>query len=138
MDQFYAATTHPEPPHRQLPQIEDAIFGATPAAHVVLARNDTAVVAFAAYSFLWPAAGVTRSLYLKELYVGQAYRREGVGKLLMHHLCDIAATSACSRIEWTTDQDNPGAQQFYARLGHIPNPSKLFYRRNVPFDPGSV
>jgi GNAT superfamily N-acetyltransferase len=40
----------------------------------------------ASYSFLWPAAGVTRSLYLKELYVAQDWQRQGIGKLLMDSL----------------------------------------------------
>ena len=33
----------------------------------------------ASYSFLWPAAGLTRSLYLKELYVAQDWQRQGIG-----------------------------------------------------------
>jgi hypothetical protein len=31
-------------------------------------------------------------------------------------------------VEWTTDQDNPDAQRFYAELGVPVRQSKLFYR----------
>jgi GNAT superfamily N-acetyltransferase len=55
----------------------------------------------AAYSFLWPAAGVTRSLYLKELYVAEAFRRQSIGALLMQRLCQIALEHERSRVEWT-------------------------------------
>jgi GNAT superfamily N-acetyltransferase len=86
------------------------------------------VAGIAAYSFLWPAVGSTRSLYLKELYVPAAYRGQGVGKLLMHAVFETAAKLGCSRVEWTTDTSNTVAQAFYARLGLPRHPSKVFYR----------
>ena len=82
----------------------------------------------ASYSFLWPAAGVTRSLYLKELYVRQAARRRGVGKLLMDELTGVANLHHCSRIEWTTEPENADAQAFYATLGAEVFAGKVFYR----------
>jgi len=78
-------------------------------------------------TLLWSAAGVTTSLYLKELYVRQAWRRGGVGKLLMDELINIAKTEGCARVEWTTDRSNVEAQQFYAGLGHDLT-EDLFYR----------
>jgi RimJ/RimL family protein N-acetyltransferase len=85
-------------------------------------------VGFAAYSFLWAAVGLTRSLYLKEMYVADQHRGQGVGRLLMSALFEVAAKHECSRVEWTTDRDNPGAQAFYDRLGVPPLISKIFYR----------
>jgi ribosomal protein S18 acetylase RimI-like enzyme len=90
--------------------------------------NDSQVAGLATYSFVWPARGVTRSLYMKELYVAGAYRGQGVGKLLMRAIFDVAAQRGCSRVEWTTDTDNPVAQAFYAKLGLSSRPSKIFYR----------
>ena len=87
-----------------------------------------ALAGLAAYSFLWPAIGPTRSLYLKELYVPAAYRGRGVGKLLMRAVFEAAARHGCSRVEWTTDVTNTGAQAFYARLALPRYPSKVFYR----------
>jgi GNAT superfamily N-acetyltransferase len=86
----------------------------------------------AAYSFLWPAAGLTRSLYLKELYVGERYRRHGAGELLMRALFEMAGQRGCSRVEWTTDSGNAGAQAFYEMLRLPRRPSKIFYRAEVP------
>jgi GNAT superfamily N-acetyltransferase len=56
-------------------------------------------VGFASYSFLWPAAGLTQSLYLKELFVTAKARRQGVGQALMERLIDIAKKAGCSRVE---------------------------------------
>ena len=57
-----------------------------------------------------------------------AYRRQGVGKLLMHAIFETAAALGCSRVEWTTDAGNTAAQAFYAKLGLPAHPSKVFYR----------
>ena len=75
----------------------------------------------------------TQSLYLKELYVAASHRRRGIGRLLMDRLRQIASTSGCSRIEWTTDDDNPNAQRkrFYERLGFLPHAGKTHFRMPV-------
>jgi GNAT superfamily N-acetyltransferase len=82
----------------------------------------------AAYSFLWPAASVTRSLHLKELYVTEESRHMGIGALLMQRLCQVAVENECSRVEWTADQGNPLAEAFYGRFGTPKNQEKIFYR----------
>lgn len=127
MDRFYGASEI-EPLEIRLRQINDAIFSDPPSAYALLAWDDDRLVGFASYSFLWPAAGLTRSLYLKEMYVIEAARRKGTGKLLMRNLCDIAIKCDCSRVEWTTDRENTDAQRFYAELGVPVKESKLFYR----------
>jgi GNAT superfamily N-acetyltransferase len=127
LGRFYG-TPVPEPLGRRVAQDNEAIFPSPPAAYVLLARDGDQAAGLAAYSFLWPAAGATRSLYLKELYVPEAYRRQGVGTLLMRAVLETAARLGCSRVEWTTDADNPAAQGFYARLGLPRHPSKVFYR----------
>jgi GNAT superfamily N-acetyltransferase len=116
-------------------QVGHALFGDPPLAYAVLAWGGTTLVGFASYSFLWPASGLTTSLYLKELYVSTQYRRTGAGKLLMERLYKIAADRGCSRVEWTTDTDNPGAQAFYEALGAKPKTSKIFYRADDLPDP---
>ncbi len=105
-----------------------ALFSDLPAAHSLLAFDGEAAVGFAAYSFLWPAEGLTRSLYLKELFVSQAQQRRGIGRALMESLFEVARKHDCSRVEWTTDSDNPAAQAFYKTFGVEPTVSKLFYR----------
>jgi len=127
LDRFYGATES-EPLDRRIRQVNEAIFTSPPTAYALLARDGDQVAGLAAYSFLWPAVGATRSLYMKELYVPDAYRRQGVGKLLMRAIFETAATLGCNRVEWTTDTGNTAAQAFYARLGLPAYPSKIFYR----------
>lgn len=109
-------------------QIKDALFGERPLATVLLARNGDDVLGFAAYTLTWPASGPHTSLYLKELFVRAAARRKGVARALMAALREEAAASACARIEWTADTDNPLALALYEALGAAPHTGKVFYR----------
>lgn len=127
LDRHYG-TTEFESFDQRVAQIHDALFGDAPAAFALLAWHEADLIGMASYSFLWPAAGVTRSLYLKELYVAQDWQRQGIGKLLIANLQAVAAKHACSRVEWTTDRDSEGAQRFYAKLGVPVDEGKLFYR----------
>jgi len=131
MDRFYGAAGA-EPLDERARQISEALFSSPPAAYALLAWDGTQPAGVAAYSFLWPAVGLTRSLYLKELYVSKAYQRRGVGKLLMQALFEVAGKHGCSRVEWTTDSGNAGAQAFYGVLGVPKHPSKVFYRLQDP------
>jgi GNAT superfamily N-acetyltransferase len=133
MDEFY------DEPDRESVEIKIAnmrefLFGTPPSAYLLVARdeNDPATLGLAAYSYLWPAIGSTRSLYLKELYVRQARRRTDIGRLLMESLLRLAYEYGCSRIEWTTDRTNQAARSFYLVLGASVQDDKLMYRWTVP------
>jgi len=127
LDEFYGSLSQGLPGERAA-QVQDVLFGDPPLARALVARDGEAPAGFAAYSFLWPAVGLTASLYLKELYVAEAHRRTGVGRLLIDGLYDVARRRGLSRVEWTTDTSNVGAQAFYESLGARPLASKIFYR----------
>lgn len=127
LDRFYGATEFPPLDVRER-QVEASLFGPMPAGRVLIAEDDADVVGLASYSRLWPAVGVTASLYLKELYVRKTHRRQGVGRQLMAKICRIADDSGCSRVEWTTDRQNVEAQAFYRQLGAPVASAKVMYR----------
>ena len=70
MDRFYGWTGS-EPLESRVAQINEALFSDPPSAYALLAWDKGEPVGFASYSFLWPAIGLTRSLYLKELYIAE-------------------------------------------------------------------
>jgi ribosomal protein S18 acetylase RimI-like enzyme len=130
MDRFYGATEVASLDHR-IRQINHALFSNAAAGRALLAWDGAQLVGFASYSFLWPAPDLTRSLFLKELYVSGEHRRKGVGKSLMQRIFNIAAEQECSRVEWTTDNTNIEAQRFYEKLGMYKYQWKIFYRVDV-------
>lgn len=127
MGRFYGATDA-EPTDIALDRAREALFGHVPAARALVASDAGSLVGFAAYSFSWPAIGLTRAVFLKVLYVAESARRQGVGRLLMRHLGRVAHEAGCSRAEWTVDNDNKQAQAFYESLGASLNTGKLSYR----------
>jgi GNAT superfamily N-acetyltransferase len=127
LDRFYGGT-ETAPLEQRTAQLRALLFDDVPAAYVLLAHEGDRVVGMAAYSFLWPAVGFTRSLFLKELYVRQDKKRQGIGRALMRRVCDVAAAYECSRVEWMTEQGNTDAQRFYAALGAEVNADKVVYR----------
>jgi hypothetical protein len=76
IDHFDDGTPN-EPLALQIAQINAALFSATPAANALLAWENDRVIGIAIYSRLWPAVGLTQSVYLKELYVAEGSRNEG-------------------------------------------------------------
>lgn len=127
LDVFYGDLPEGSPQDRAV-WVRNILFGRPPMAYALLAWDGEVPAGLAAYSYLWPAAGLTASLYLKELYVAEAYRLTGTGRLLMEGLYSVARRRGLSRVEWTTDTSNQGAQKFYEALGVKPLPSKIFYR----------
>lgn len=127
LDRFYGGVDRGSRAER-LNGIEEALFAESASVYALLAWGQSAIAGMAAYSFLWPAAGVSRSLYLKELYVVEQMRRAGVGGALMTEIFRVAKSHRCSRVEWATEVGNIDAQQFYATLGATQLDGKVSYR----------
>ncbi|MFI2374136.1 cyclophane-containing RiPP N-acetyltransferase HaaN [Streptomyces sp. NPDC018964] len=129
IERFYGSTGI-QPLEERRTQVEEALFGSPPLASALVVEDAAGELAgLAAYSFLWPAAGSSHSLFLKELYVRDTLRRQGVGSRLMNELRALAAARpGCSRVEWMTDRDNPHARAFYRTLGFTEFDGKIVYR----------
>jgi GNAT superfamily N-acetyltransferase len=127
MDRFYGTWT-PQPEDQRLCQVHDALFGASRCSQALLAWEEDGVAGIATYSYLWPAVGVSRALYLKELFVCGTARRRGVGTLLMRSVFDAARDAGCCRVEWHAELNNHGAHAFYARFADPHEPSRILYR----------
>jgi GNAT superfamily N-acetyltransferase len=108
--------------------IVTALFSERSPSTCLLAVDGDDVLGLAAYSFLWPAAGSESSLFLKELYVRESARRQGVATELMAAVKLAGAAAGCTRVEWLADRDNPAALDFYAAFGAAPRDDKAFYR----------
>ena len=129
----YYGASRIEPFEERVANVSEALFSDPPLAYALVVIDDEGImVGLAAYSYLWPAAGSTHSLFLKELYVAGHVRREGVGASLVRALQDIAASrSGCSRLEWMTDASNDGARAFYREMGFAESDDKIVYRADA-------
>jgi ribosomal protein S18 acetylase RimI-like enzyme len=125
MEEFYGEDESVE---TMAANINRALFDPERVSTALIARVGDKVAGFAAYTFLWPSYGSTRSLFLKELYVLAEHRRRGVADALMEEVTRTAEALNCDRVEWTTDESNTAAQAFYAARRSTPYSGKLNYR----------
>lgn len=96
------------------------LFGARPAAEVVIAEVDGAPVGFALFFTTYSTFLAKPGLYLEDLFVRPAARGAGVGGALMRHLAQLCVARDYGRFEWSVLDWNAPALRFYARLGARP------------------
>lgn len=100
--------------------LREVLFGAEPAAKVVIAFEDTAPVGFAVYFFNFSTWLGRPGLYLEDLFVKPEVRGRGYGRALLVHLAKIARDHNCGRMEWAVLTWNDPAIEFYKKLGAMP------------------
>jgi GNAT superfamily N-acetyltransferase len=94
-----------------------SLFGARPAAEVILAYDDRTPVGFALFFHNFSTFLGQSGLYLEDLFVVPAWRGRGVGRQLLNRLASIAVERGCGRMEWCVLDWNESAIGFYQRLG---------------------
>jgi GNAT superfamily N-acetyltransferase len=97
--------------------LRQTLFGATPAAQVVIAEVNGQPAGFALYFFNYSTFLAKPGLYLEDLFVKPEFRGAGIGKTLLLHLAKIANSRGCGRMEWSVLDWNEPAIKFYDSLG---------------------
>jgi GNAT superfamily N-acetyltransferase len=97
--------------------IEAGLFGAAPAAEVVLAWAGDRAVGFALFFHNYSTFLGRRGLYLEDLFVVPEWRGRGVGRRLLAELARISIERGCGRMEWSVLEWNETAIGFYRRVG---------------------
>ena len=109
-------------------------FLADPRHHLVVALADDIVVGMAsAVDYIHPDKAP--QLFINEVGVSPAYRRQGIGRRLMERLVELATELGCTEAWVLTDAENAAANRLYAAAGaEVPPAQSLMYtipiRRN--------
>ncbi|WP_423140924.1 GNAT family N-acetyltransferase [Parablastomonas sp. CN1-191] len=93
------------------------LFGACPAAEVVIGEVDGEAAGFALFFHNFSTFEGKPGIYLEDLFVRPAARGLGLGKALLAHLAALAVTRGCARLEWSVLDWNAPAIGFYESLG---------------------
>lgn len=93
------------------------LFGAGPAAEVVIGEVDGEAAGFALFFHNFSTFEGKPGIYLEDLFVRPAARGLGLGKALLAHLAALAVTRGCARLEWSVLDWNAPAIGFYESLG---------------------
>src|SRR5206468_5036804 len=100
--------------------LHEVLFGAEPAAKVVIAFENTAPVGFAVFFHNFSTWLGRPGLYLEDLFVKPEVRGKGYGRALLVQLAKIARERCCGRMEWAVLNWNEPAIKFYRKLGAKP------------------
>ena len=98
-------------------QLRASLFGARPAAEVLLARASDAPIGFAVFFQSYSTFLAKPGVYLEDLFVVPEWRRRGVGKRLLASVAALAVERGCGRFEWAVLDWNEPALRFYRGLG---------------------
>jgi len=100
--------------------LTEVLFGAKPAAEVLLAFEDETAVGFAVFFHNFSTWLGLPGLYLEDLFVRPEHRGKGYGRALLVDLAKIARDRGCGRMEWAVLDWNEPAMHFYRKLGAKP------------------
>ena len=101
-------------------QLRATLFGAQPAAEVLIAEQAGAAVGFALFFTSYSTFLAKPGLYLEDLFVRPAARGAGIGAALMVKLAKICIERDYGRFEWSVLDWNEPALTFYRSLGAVP------------------
>lgn len=96
------------------------LFGAKPAAEVLLAEQDGRAVGMALFFQNYSTFLGKPGIYLEDLFVEPACRGQGIGKALLQAVARLAVQRGCGRFEWSVLDWNQPAIDFYRSLGAQP------------------
>ena len=96
------------------------LFGARPAAEVLIAERAGAAVGFALFFPSYSTFLARPGLYLEDLFVRPAARGAGVGSALLSALARLAVDRGYGRFEWSVLDWNEPALRLYRSIGAVP------------------
>ena len=109
-------------------RLRETLFGAKPAAEVLLADWGRECAGFAVFFATYSTFLAQPGIYLEDLYVKPHVRGKGVGSALLQGLARIAVDRGCGRVEWAVLDWNEPSIQFYKNLGAEPQQEWTKYR----------
>ncbi len=101
-------------------QLRKTLFGAKPAAEVLLAQDERECAGFAVFFATYSTFLAQPGIYLEDLYVKPHFRGHGIGLALLQRLATIATERGCGMVEWGVLDWNQPSIEFYKKLVAVP------------------
>jgi GNAT superfamily N-acetyltransferase len=109
-------------------QLRKTLFGARPAAEVLLAYDGQECAGFALFFMSYSTFLARPGIWLEDLFVKPHARGKGIGFALLKRLAAIACERECGRMEWSVLDWNALAIGFYKKLGAVPMDEWTMFR----------
>ena len=100
--------------------IRENLFGDTKYAEVLIAEYENEPVGYALFFYNFSTFTGRPGIYLEDLFIRPKFRGNGIGKVLLLQLIELAKDKNCGRVEWCVLDWNEPAINFYKNLGAVP------------------
>lgn len=97
-----------------------------PRTFVAISRKG-GLVASLVLNVTFPARELSKSLYIRDLYVSKDWRRFGIARSLLRAAASLTIAEGFSSLDWTTDANNVGARSLYEGAG-AREMTRVYYR----------
>jgi GNAT superfamily N-acetyltransferase len=95
--------------------------------YVLVAEVNSSIQGVLVYYFVPYTASAKPMLFIKELFISDGARGQGIGRALMRQASKIALEHNCVGMKWTVADWNEPAKKFYTGLGAQANPVWIEY-----------
>jgi GNAT superfamily N-acetyltransferase len=108
--------------------LSEKVFSTYSGVMIIGGRKEGILVGFATFSLLFPAPRCSGQAFMKELFTSETARGKGVGRALIQFIATFALEHGCSRLDWTAEESNPKAGEFYLSIGASLIEEKQYFR----------
>ena len=70
------------------------------------------------YILHYTTGNLNQVCYMQDLFIDPAYRRRGLGKILVTYLAALATAKGWARLYWLAEGKNEAAQSLYRSIGY--------------------
>jgi GNAT superfamily N-acetyltransferase len=91
-----------------------------PVAEALIAEVDGEEIGYAIFFTTFSTFECRPGLWVEDIFVRPAQRRNGIGRALLAEVAGIAVDRGCARLEWVALDWNKPALRFYEELGAAP------------------
>jgi GNAT superfamily N-acetyltransferase len=95
---------------------------------VFIAEADGQPAGFALFYDTFATFSGQSGIYIEDIFVRPAFRRQGIGTQLFREIAALARSQNCCRIDWMVLDWNVKSIEFYRNLGGVPVDNWLTYR----------
>lgn len=97
--------------------LREALLGKDAVARALVARLNNEPAGYAVFYWTFSTFVGRPGIFLDDLYVRPAFRKQGVGRALLTSVAQIGAELGGGRFEWITLRWNENAFRFYRSIG---------------------